>query len=465
MNSSIKAICAALATFVVGAALLVPALSHAQTRQVVSGDETTAIMADNAKKSEIIDSICIDLNRIYVFPEVAAQMEKKVRGNLKKGDYDSITTVAGFTIALTEDFREISHDRHLGVQFMSPAEVADVQNASVSDDEMQRQQERRLAEMKRNNFGWQELRLLPGNIGYVRLDGFNDAALGGATAVAAMNFLSNSDAIIFDLRRNGGGSPSMIQLIISYLLKEPTHLNSFYVRESDSIEQFWTSAFVDGPRLTDVDVYVLTSGFTFSAAEEFTYNLKNLKRATIIGETTGGGAHPVSGFSYPNLNVSVRIPYGRAINPISGTNWEGTGVTPDIEVPSAQALDRAHQEAMKKLREKTADPGQQAGLDWAIAGLEAVLNPVTLDPESLADFAGAYEDRVISFENGALYYQRGDRPKMQMLPMSATMFRFDATDYFRLEVVTDRSGRPVRLIGRYDDGSSDESLRTDTDTR
>lgn len=450
-----------LVVVLLGAVLLSASPSYAQRRVVVAGTET-AIAIDNAKKKEIIDSIAFDLNRIYVFPETAAKMEKQMRSQLKKGAYDNLGTVAEFTAALTADLREISHDRHLGVGFMSPDEVADFQNASQSDDEVQRQRERRLAQMKRDNFAWHELKILPGNIGYVKLDGFNDAGLGGATAVAAMNFLANTDALIFDLRQNGGGSPSMIQLITSYLLEEPTHLNSFYVRQSDSIEQFWTSAFVEGPRLSDVDVYVLTSSFTFSAAEEFTYNLKNLKRATIIGETTGGGAHPVDEFVYPNLNVKIRIPYGRAINPISGTNWEGTGVTPDIEVPAPQALDVAQLQAMTKIREKATDPDQQAALDWSITGLEATLHPATIDPATLTRYAGTYEDRVIRLENGGLYYQRGDRPSMQMIPMTATMFRFESLDYFRLEVVLDASGTPVKLIGHYNNGSTDESIRTES---
>jgi len=127
----------------------------------------------------------------------------------------------------------------------------------------------------------------------------------------------------------------VIQLISSYFFADPTHLNSFYIRHEDTVEQFWTQAYVEGPRMTDVDLYVLTSSYTFSGAEEFSYNMKNLKRATIIGETTGGGAHPVDTHIWPKLNFGMRVPFGRAINPITGTNWEGTGVEPDIKAPAA----------------------------------------------------------------------------------------------------------------------------------
>jgi tetratricopeptide (TPR) repeat protein len=155
-----------------------------------------------------------------------------------------------------------------------------------------------------------------------------------------MNFLANCDAVIFDLRRNGGGSPGMIRFITSWLFEEPTHLNSLYWREGDRTEEFWTQADIPGKRLAEVPAFVLTSNFTFSGGEEFTYNLQSLKRATIIGETTGGGAHP--GGTVPvGERFMAFIPTGRAINPITGTNWEGTGVVPDIQVAADDALDTA----------------------------------------------------------------------------------------------------------------------------
>jgi len=137
----------------------------------------------------------------------------------------------------------------------------------------------------------------------------------GGTAVAAMKFLGNCDAVIIDLRDNGGGSPSMIQLISSYFLDESTHRNSFYIRKTDEMKQFWSYEHVDGKRLTDAPVCILTSNYTFSGAEEFTDNMKNLERATIIGETTGGGAHPTERKLFAGLCVKISVPFGRAVNP------------------------------------------------------------------------------------------------------------------------------------------------------
>jgi hypothetical protein len=280
------------------------------------------------------------------------------------------------------------------------------------------------------------------------------------TAIAAMNFLAYTDAIIFDLRQNGGGSPSMIQLIMSYFFEEPIHLNSFYVRETDSIQQFWTQAYVQGPRMADVDIYVLTSDYTFSAAEEFTYNIKNLQRGTIIGEITGGGAHPNDRKAFVNLNIGMSLPFGKAINPISGTNWEGVGITPDIEVPADKAMDTAHLEALKKLKEKTTDEDQLYFLQWVIDGKTAILNPVELTPDQMQKYVGVFGPRTIMLENGVLYYQREGRPKYRLIPMGDHTFMLDGLDYFRLQFVPNDEGEFNEVIGLYDSGRTDGNERT-----
>ncbi|HKK20854.1 MAG TPA: S41 family peptidase [candidate division Zixibacteria bacterium] len=430
-------------------------LSSTVYAQGLSGPDDKPVPVDHKTQGEIIDSISASLNEIYVFPKVAKEMENMMRKQYKNHAYDTLKDLRSFTRQLTDDMRSISHDKHLFTRYVTDQEIASLQTDSLTPEERQKY----LTELERRNFGFYKVEHLPGNIGYLDLRGFYDADNAGPTAVAAMNLLANSDAVIIDLRQNGGGSPSMIQLISSYFLKEPQHLNSFYIRQTDSIRQFWSSAWVPGKPMYDVDLYVLTSSYTFSAAEEFTYDMKNLKRATIVGETTGGGAHPVEATAYSNLHVGLRVPFGRAINPISGTNWEGTGVEPDIKVPADNALDAAKLDALKKIEARTTDEDRLRSLKWAESMLESILNPVQVDTTLLKTYVGKYGERTITYEDGKLFYQRVDRPKMQMIPMANDLFRFVDLDYFKLKVVTDSNGNPTELVGLYDNGHTDSSPR------
>ena len=408
------------------------------------------------ERAEIVDSVTTTLKNIYVFPDVAREMEEHVRKLMKQGKYDTLTNAAAFAGVLTEDLREVSHDLHLRVSY-APDEFFEREESDTLTDDARKEMQR---QMEYDNYGFYKVERLSGNIGYLDLRGFQDARWGGETAVAAMNFLGNSDAVIIDLRQNGGGSPSMIQLISSYFFDEPMHLNSFYIRSEDTIQQFWTAAHVEGKRMVDTDLYVLTSSRTFSAAEEFTYNMKNMERATIIGETTGGGAHPVDGYGFGNLNIAMSVPFGRAINPITGTNWEGTGVTPHIEVPQEEALIVARKEAMTKMLEKSPDDEYAEVLKWNLATLEAQINPITVDESILKKYVGVYGPRTIAFEEGELYYQREERPKYRMIPMSEDTFMFEEIDYFRLQIILDENGSPTEVHGLYDNGHVDVSVRT-----
>jgi hypothetical protein len=410
---------------------------------------------DSKMQLEVIDSVTQALNEIYVFPDVAKKMEKHLRKQYKNKKYKEITSLKEFARKLTEDLQEISKDRHLWVRFASEEMLAHFESDTLTDEAKKKE----LEQKQRDNFCFKEIKILPGNVGYIDFRCFSEATHAGPTAIAAMNFLAYTDAIIFDLRQNGGGSPSMIQLISSYFFDEPKHLNSFYVRRSDSTQQFWSHSYVQGPRMSHVDLYVLTSSYTFSGAEEFTYNFKNMERATIIGETTGGGAHPIDIRAFENLNVGMSLPFGRAVNPISGTNWEGTGITPHIEVSQEKALEVAHLEALEKLVEKTEDPDRKAQLQWAIDGKKTILNPVTVEMSQLQVYVGQYGPRKIWIEDEDLYYQREERPKYKLIPMGDHLFMIKELDYFRVEFVADETGEFNEIIGHYDSGHTDSHKR------
>lgn len=310
---------------------------------LVAAPKLSTADLDAQSRARIIAGIETEMNANYVFPDVAKKCASHLQAELKAGKYDSIDSPGIFAEALSQALRSISKDKHIRVRYYP--ERVEVQR---DDPRLARQQE--LDSMRRSNYGFESVEHLEGNIGYLDLRAFSDPTLGRETAAAAMGFLANSEAIIFDVRRNGGGSPEMVQFICSYLFEERTHLNSLYFRASDRTEDFWTLDQLPGKRMPDVPVYVLTSQYTFSAAEEFSYNLQTQGRATLIGETTGGGANP--GGTIPiGDGFMMFLPTGRAINPITGTNWEGVGVKPDIEVASSKALEKAIADARDAIRD------------------------------------------------------------------------------------------------------------------
>jgi hypothetical protein len=302
---------------------------------------------DAATRTRVIEGAIAQLDSFYVFPDVAKKMADSLRARLARGAYDRYDSGVTFAARLRDDLHEVMHDRHLGLSYSvrpMPARPAAGAPRTPSPQDIARQRE----QMDAENCGFRKAEVLEGNVGYLKFDFFADPDLCGPTASAAMNFLAGSRALIIDLRENGGGSPPMVALVASYLLPPHTHINDLWTRSTDSTEQFFTRDSVAGRHYgADKPVYVLTSHDTFSGGEEFTYDLKTQKRATIIGETTGGGAHPVRGRRIDD-HFMIGVPFARAINPITHTNWEGTGIEPDVEVPADQALAKA-KELIRKL--------------------------------------------------------------------------------------------------------------------
>ena len=198
-----------------------------------------------------------------------------------------------------------------------------------------------------DNFGIHRVERLDGNIGYLDLRRVPVPANAGPAIAAAMELVAGTYALIIDLRRNGGGSPEGVVFWCSYLVTErPTHLNDIFHADTGETRQFWALPYVPGTRYVDRPVYVLTSGHTFSGGEDFCYTLQALGRAQVIGETTGGGAHPTRPFPISPA-VHIAIPFARSINPVTGTNWQGTGVVPDVAVPEERAYDVAYGLALR----------------------------------------------------------------------------------------------------------------------
>lgn len=306
---------------------------------------------DAPTRAAVIEAALKELDQNYVFPDVAKKMGEVVRARANAKGYDALSSARQFAAELTKDLQSVSHDKHLRVRFEveprppRPAPPADAQEQRGPSPE-------ELAEFRRDaakdNFGFVKVERLEGNVGYIDFRQFFPAAVAGEKASAAMAFVADTDALIFDLRHNGGGAPDQVAWLCSYLFDGRVHLNDIYERPSDSTEQFWTSPSVPGAKYVGKPVYVLTSAYTFSGAEEFAYNLQTQERATIVGETTGGGANP-GGMARLHERFSMFVPQGRAINPITKTNWEGVGVKPDVAVAAEQALAKAHVLALEGL--------------------------------------------------------------------------------------------------------------------
>ncbi len=389
----------------------------------------------------------------YVFPDKGKEMQAFINKRQAEGRYDRVDEAREFAGMLTADLRSITQDRHLRVEY-SPETVRRIRaRTAMSAADREKEERRAQEEERRNNYGFAKLEILEGNIGYLELTGFSGNKSAGDAAAAAMNFLANTDAVIIDLRRNGGGSPYTIQFISSYFLKERTHLNSFQWRGQDEIQEFWTFPSVPGKMLYDTGLYILTSRRTFSAAEEFTYNLKNLKRATIVGETTGGGAHP-GGFRIVDDDFAVWVPSGRAINPITKTNWEGTGIEPHLAVPQEKALDKAYADALERQLAEAVDEARKFALSWALDWLTAKNEPAEVPPTLLAGYAGRYSGGTVTQEGGTLFVTLQNR-KFRMIPVRPTYFILEGFDSARVEFVPAKSGKDFAITVHLRNGDKE----------
>ena len=307
--------------------------------------DTTPVVIDSTTHTELVRSLSEKLKACYIFPDIAEEICTRLQKHHADGEYADITDGEFLAFALTMHLQEVNHDEHLWVRW-HPEPLPDDDRPLRYNPEWvaERQQEARLG-----NYGLHKVERLPGNVGYLDIHYFHRPAWGGDTAVAAMSFLANVNALIIDLRKCTGGYPGMVALISSYLFgEESVHLGSIYWREEDVTQQYWTLPYVPGKRFADKPVYILTSKTTFSAGEGFAYDMRSRQRATLIGEKTDGGAHP--GASYRlHSHFEVFIPVGRAINPISEANWEGSGVTPDVLVPQEQAFKVAYNMALQSV--------------------------------------------------------------------------------------------------------------------
>jgi hypothetical protein len=306
----------------------------------------------------------------YVFPEIAEKIQADLDQRLDNGGYGNITGGQQLADTLTAQLQALSQDRHLKLHF-SPVPLPHLKpQAESTADELEHQ----VQASRRRNFDLNKVERLPGNVGYIQLFSFEPPELAGDALAAAMTLVAHTDALIFDLRHNQGGSPAAVAFLCSYLFPAhpAVHLNDLYWSETDETHQWWTLPHLPGPRYLGKPVSVLTSSETFSAAEEFAYNLQTRHRATIVGETTRGGANPGRGFRLHD-HFWVFMPTGQAINPVTGKNWDGTGVIPDVKVATEIALETAHVIALTQQLEAGAEGVARREIEAALPVVERAM--------------------------------------------------------------------------------------------
>jgi hypothetical protein len=295
------------------------------------------------ERNAVIDTLITKLDSVYVYREVAKKMSEAIRLHQQRRDYDTVTNRHVFATMLTAQLQAISRDGHLGVD-NSDNPVTDESPGSPSEDVVNQFRKT----WARNNFNFKKVEVLEGNIGLLELNTFFPGEWIKDLAQASMNFLANSDAVIIDLRNNHGFAPDGVLLIESYFFNDAVHLSDSYDRDAKTMRQSWTMPIVPGTKLGNMDLYILVSKNTFSAPEDFTYNLQAIGRAKVIGEVTGGGAHGTKPYKIGTY-FTASIPFSYSVNPVTHSDWEGKGIQPDVKVPADHALLTAQVMAIRAL--------------------------------------------------------------------------------------------------------------------
>jgi retinol-binding protein 3 len=386
---------------------------------------------DARTRQQVIEEIIRQLRRRYVLPAAVDKIEEHLRKKLRAGSYDNAATAVKFAQALTEDLREVGDDLHFDVSHNPEREQTLIAagtgtKAKLPDIPLSAEERERLRE---TNYGFGEVKVMLGNVGYLELSSFVDLKYSKSTAVAAMGFLANTDALIVDLRRNNGGSGSLVGFLIDYFFgPEPVELMSSYDRETNTTTRHKTSKKIPGIRLPKVDVYVLTSRNTGSAAEAFAFTLQQVGRGKTVGDRTAGAAHG-GGWVPIGQGFIIFIPTFRGFNPRTGKSWNNVGVQPDVPARGDRSIEVAHWEAVKGLLAKATTDSQKQGLNWVLPLLELrAFGQKNVPTARLDDYPARYEGVTISLVQGQLSFLGASGIRRNLLAL--------ADDYFLVEDLT-----------------------------
>ncbi|HLF34450.1 MAG TPA: S41 family peptidase [Cyclobacteriaceae bacterium] len=391
----------------------------------------------------LIDSLNIALFNNYIFPEKSAEISAHLNKQLEKSVYQKFTDPRKLAEQIQSDINAVHRDGHLRINYNPDLQkelLKPLVEQSGIDSSM-------LKNQIKTNFSFKRVEILGGNIGYVEFTGFSGfVEQAKPTISSAFRFLSNSDAIIIDLRKNGGGSPWMVKHIASYFVIEKTRLNDIYDRRAGKTGEFWADPEEADNMKLSMPLYILTGKHTFSAAEDFTYAMQVNKRALIVGDTTGGGAHPTGPVSLGQGFVAD-IPFARSINYITQKDWEGTGVMPDVPVAEDQALIKAQKIIFSERQAKAANEAQKKNFEWFLSALDAHDYDNTISDEVLESYAGEFDNFSTFVKDNRLYLNDFLGRTFLLKPISRNLFLGD--DWFQVEFLSE-SGKVsgLKMLGK-----------------
>jgi len=379
-----------------------------------------------SRQAAILQEVREKLERYFAFPEIGITLSETISEKFKNGYFPEEATPAEFLEGLNKILYEISRDSHLKLIY-DPAKAEEMSegesDTSAADSEIKSERWR--------NFGFKELMILDGNIGYMNLSDFCSVTYAGEKAVTAMNYFSDCHSLIIDLRQNGGGSDDMVVFLASYFIdsSQPVVFNISCSTIDSAYYVSMMPSYIPGKKLNHIPVYILTSRATASAAEAFLNIMKNYnENVVIVGRKTRGAENPVNHLVVCDEYI-LRIPSWRKIYSSLNTKWEGRGISPDLDVEESKALAIAHLEALEKLSENASDEEELFQYQWALDGVKGLNDPFPIATDVLESYAGSYSGRRIFYENGELFYGRN---KQRLIPVSEDHFLVESVDYFRI---------------------------------
>jgi hypothetical protein len=420
------------------------------TSYLCSGQTNTN---DAINIKQLIDSLNISLNNNYVFPEKAKSISLFLQTQLERNFYTSyLNNPQKLAEQIEHDVNQIHHDPHLHIQY-DPGFVAR-ENAKPSEEEISQSKQY----WKEQNYSFPKVEVLPGNIGYLPFGGFvDDIVSARATIYSALKFLANTSAIIIDLRENQGGSPEMVSQIESYFFKEKTHMNDLINRSANDTAVFYADpAKADSLNLA-MPVYILTSHKTFSAAEDFSYGMQQAKRATIVGEITGGGAHPQMPFSIGQGFV-CSIPFARSYNPVTKTDWEGTGVIPDAKVEADEALLKAQELIFTEQLQTAKNEKEKHKSEYYLRSIRPTKETKNIPVNLLSQLTGTYPDITLYIDKNRLFSKNNYNRNVSELKLIANNL-FVLEEHAQIEFFKDSRGHYSSIKIYLNDGSIFEESR------